>query len=307
MLVATTAITASAACSPYVYKTEINGFSAGVDQLAAAYNAGLRSVAEDRADRQRWLWTDGQAKLAITDGCAPGVAGAPEATTPCGLREVGQPIPEPSKVEQQAANAAPIVKAFQDYAAALAAVTDAADREALDAAQADLKRSVEAFTKQANPALAAGAGPLADLFAAVTGAALDTRRYQVLKAGVTTAKQPVAVLGGVMGDALDALRAARADELQPTAVRLGEGLGPKLGGEAYAVRLDALQGKVAALEALRRATPKQAATDMVAAHDALAQALADNSRQVDTVVSTVKTFVDKAKAVHEAFVTGAAA
>jgi len=290
-----------AGCSPYVYKSEINGFTGGVNDLAAAYATGCKSVAEDRADKQRWQWTDGTAKLALTEGCVPGVAGAPETTAACTLREVGQPIPEPSAIEKNAAGAAPIVKALQDYASALGSVTNAADRQALDAAQAQLKQSVEALSKQVEPALAGSIGPIADLFASITGAILDTRRYQVLKAGVTAAKEPVRILGSAMGDALDALRTARANELRLTADHLSAGLGPNLDSGSYAVRLEALQVKIDDLEALRRANPKEAAAEMVAAHDVLAQALSDDTRNIEGVIATVKTFVDQAKAVRDAF------
>jgi len=40
-----------AGCSPYVYKTEITGFAVGVNDLAAAYATGRKSVAEDRTDK----------------------------------------------------------------------------------------------------------------------------------------------------------------------------------------------------------------------------------------------------------------
>ena len=56
-----------------------------------------------------------------------------------------------------------------------------------------------------------------------------------------------------------------------------------------------------ALEALRRSDPRQAARDMVKAHEELALALKDDRRQMQAVIASVRAFVDKAKAVREAF------
>jgi len=218
-------------------------------------------------------------------------------------------VPAPLATETQAVAAAPIVKALSEYAAALAAVTNAEDRQALDAAQAGLKQSVTALAVRARAEGTSKAelGAVADLFALGLGTLLDARRYEVLRGGVLDAKEPVSTLGQALGETLDALRAARARELQLAASRLSTGLGPRMDAGAYAARLDALRSRVATLEALRRADPRQAAADMVAAHDALARALADRSRQAKAVADAVKVFVEKAKALGDAFAVGKSA
>jgi lactam utilization protein B len=65
--------------------------------------------------------------------------------------------------------------------------------------------------------------------------------------------------------------------------------------------LNLIEAKVNSLEALRRSDPRQAALDMVKAHEELARALKDDRRQTQAVVTSVRAFVDKAKAVREAF------
>jgi hypothetical protein len=55
------------------------------------------------------------------------------------------------------------------------------------------------------------------------------------------------------------------------------------------------------LETLRANNPGIAATDMVVAHDALAQALMDDSRQAEAVATAVTNFLAQAAAAREAF------
>jgi hypothetical protein len=290
-----------AGCSPYIYKSEINGFSAGVIDLGSAYASGLQSTASERQERYRWQWGTTGARIALTEGCVPQTEVGPDAGPACALREVGKPLVTASQIETQAATAGAIVRALREYADALAAVTNAEDQVTLEAAQAQFRNSVETLAKQRDPTHAAPLGPVADVFAAVTTAALNARRYKMLKEGVTAANGPVAQLGRAMGEALDAIRMARANELRLNADFLVAELGPKFDSADYVSRLTLVEDKVNSLETLQRSDPRKAAEDMVAAHEALTRALNDDRRQTQAVVTSVKAFVDKAKAVREAF------
>jgi len=288
-------------CSPYIYKTEINEFSNGVNELSSAYNAGLKSSGSERQERQRRQWTKKRARIALTEGCVLQASGGPDNVSACALREVGKAPPAPSRIETQAIPAAPIIKALRDYADALAAVTNAEDQQTLEAAQAQFKNSIQDLAKQRDPALPASLGPVADVFSATMTAALNARRYEILRDGVTAANAPVAELGGALGEALDAIRTARANELRLLADDLSAELGPAFGSTDYLSQLNLIEGKVNSLEALRHSEPGQAARDMVKAHEELALALKDDRRQVQAVIASVRAFVDKAKAVREAF------
>ncbi len=290
-----------AGCSPYIYKSEINGFAAGVEQIGAAYQSGLKSTGGERLERQRWEWATTRARIALTEGCVPSAPGAPDMGGACALREVGKASPAPSQIERQAVAAAPIVKGLRDYADALAAVTNAEDQQTLEAAQARFRGSIESLAKQRDPALGTSLGPIVDVFSAVTTAVLNARRFEILKDGVSAANEPVVQLGSAMGEVLDAIRTARTNELRLTADFLVAELGPAFGSAEYVSRLDLVEGKVGALEALRRSNPRQAAQDLVSAHEALARALKDDRRQAQAVVAAVRAFVDKAKEVREAF------
>jgi hypothetical protein len=291
-----------ASCSPYIYKTEINGFSAGVDELASAYSSGLKSTSSDRQEWQRWQWSSSRAKLALTEGCVPIASAGSDGGPPCTLHEVQKPPPAPSQIERQAALATPIIKALRKYADALAAVTNAEDQQTLEAAQVQFRNSIEGLAKQPNPPLAVSLGPVVDVFSAAATAALNLRRYEILRDCVKAANEPVTQLGRAVGETLDAIRTARANELRLMAVDLTLELGPAFSRAEYLSRLNLIEGKVNSLEALRQSDPRQAAQDMVRAHDELARALQSDSRQAQAVGTSVQTFVDKAKAVREAFV-----
>lgn len=298
---AVAALMMAVGCSPYLYKAEINGFSAGVDTLGSAYSSGLRSTTAERQERQRWDWSKRQARLALTEDCVLQASAGRNGDSACSLREVGIAPPSRSKTEQEVAKAAPIIKALRDYASSLVAVTNAEDQQTLEAAQAQFSSSLQDLAKQTKPELAAQLGPVADAFAAATTAGLNSRRYKILKNGVIAANKAVADLGDAMGDVLNAIRTARANELRLTADFLTSELGPSFTSAEYMTRLTLIESKVDSLEALRRSGPRQAAKEMVKAHDDLARALMDDRRQVQGVGNSVRTFVDKAKAVQEAF------
>jgi hypothetical protein len=188
---------------------------------------------------------------------------------------------------------------LKDYAEGLAAITNSADRDALDAAQADLKTSAEGLGAHAGPQ-GASAGLLVDVFNYIAGAALDNRRYRALKAAVTSADPAVRTLGQSCGNALSNLRNARAYALYRSGNAVKSGL--QGADEAtYAQRIALLQGYAETLEQLRRSNPRAATDEMVKAHEELRVALADDTRQIEPVATAVGNFAKKAAALQSAF------
>jgi hypothetical protein len=288
-------------CSPYIYKSEINGFSNGMNNLNVAYSSGLKSLGTERQEKQRWDWAKNKALVSLTEGCVPQATGGPDTTPPCALQANGMALPAPSRTETEAVKAAPIIKALREYADALAAVTNSKDQQDLEEAQAQFKNSIQNLAKQRDTKLTKPAGPISELFSGVMTAALNARRFAILKEGVIAANEPVATLGGAMGDTLEALRTARANELRQYALGLTIDLNSAVGRADYYSLLNLAAGKVNAIEALRISDPGKAAQDMVKAHNELALAFKDNRRQAQEVIKSVQAFVDKAKAVREAF------
>jgi len=285
-----------AGCSPYVYKQEIDGFALGVKDLATAYNDGRAYIMTRDLEDQDARWAQNRAALTIT-ACEFRDTGNP-GNVECVLHEIAQPVPSPSPLGAAVRDAGPIVKALSDYSSALAAVANAADREALTAAQTKLKAAVQGLANEAAGKPVATVGPLVDLFSALTTAILDQQRYAILRSGVTAAQAPVADLGVTLARTLGGIWMVRASELRDAANLEVRNLGS---GPDYPSHLRKARERVAALETLRTKNPSVAATDLVAAHDALAKALADDSRQVEAVANAVGSFVTQAKAVKDAF------
>ena len=285
-----------ASCSPYVYKSEIDGFATGVKDLATAYNDGRAYVASRDLEDLDAKWAQNRAPLTIT-ACEFRDTGAP-VNVECALHQVAQPVPSPSPLGSAVRDAAPIVRALSDYSSALAAVTNAADRESLTAAQTKFKTAVQGLASEAAGKAVPAVGPAVDLLNALTAAFLDQQRYEILRSGVSTAREPVAILGKTLAGTLGGIWMVRANELRDAANAEVRNLGT---GADYPARLKRAREKVTALETLRSKNPAIAATDMVAAHDALAKALTDDSRQVEAVATAVGTFAAQAKAVKDAF------
>lgn len=97
------------ACSPYVYKEEINRFATGVGDLADAYQSGLIAGRADERDHHRWNRVGSRARLAVTEDCVPQLLPTASDQSSCSLREVGRPPPPGSRTLDVAAQAAPIV------------------------------------------------------------------------------------------------------------------------------------------------------------------------------------------------------
>lgn len=285
-----------AGCSPYVYKQEIDGFALGVKDLAAAYHESRGYLAARDQEKVDAKWVEGHARLTITacefrDGSKPG-------PVECVLHEIAQPVPVPLADTAIFREVAPNVEALSRYAAALAAVVNAADREALTAAQAKLRTAVNGFASEAAGKTVPAVGPAVDIFSSLTTTLLDQQRYDILRSGVLAAKEPVADLGRTLSVALGGVWMERASALRRVASEEAESLGT---GKEYAARLKKLREKVATLESLRGKNPGMAATAMVAAHDTLAIALQDDSRQVEAVATAVVNFLAHASAAREAF------
>jgi hypothetical protein len=221
-----------AGCSPYVYKQEIDGFAAGVKDLAAAYHESRGYLATRDQEKVDAQWVASHARLTIT-ACEFRDAGRP-GTVECVLHEIAQPVPTPLPDTAIFREVAINVETLSRYATALAAVANAADREALTAAQARLKTAVQGFAKEAAGGTVPGVGPTVDLFSSLTAALLDQQRYAILRSGVSSAKEPVGDLGRTLAVALGGVWMERASALRRTASEDAESLGA---GKDYPARL----------------------------------------------------------------------
>jgi hypothetical protein len=243
-------------CNPYLYGPEINGFSTGVNALGSAYRSALDTTESERNERQWLRWVDARADLALSEGCGVSAPGQPIRDDRCQVKQVGGVPPSPSETEAAAAQAAPIVQALRQYVAALSAVTNAADRQALEAATGQFRDALQGLATQLDPNTGARLGPVAEIFGAGVAMGLDMRRFSVLRHGVNRARDDVTTLGTALGTTLDSLRTARVNELAATLNDLMRSTS-SLSRAEYAARAGVIASKVEALESLRLADPNQ--------------------------------------------------
>lgn len=307
-------------CSPYVYRTETAGFSAGVDQLEAAQEAAMAGLAADREASLRYFAIAARTPVVPSPDC---IEPTPDGVGLCsmvGLSRGTLPaeIREQVEVEQAAAPALQWLTALARYAAALAAITDATDRAALVADQEKLAAAVQALARQHDEALVARAKAgdagakatplLGDAAAASVGAiasaadaALDRQRLQALKAAVDQADGPVQVLAALIGDDQAAIQAKRRASLAQYATEVTERLGPVSTPASYARRLDIAIAATQQINAIAAADPRQAALKMAQAHHALREAIDAGKGQDLQAIELLTEFVAAAGAVRDGF------
>jgi hypothetical protein len=309
-------------CSPYNYSKEVSDFSTGVDKLSTAFTSGYDGLEGDHASTLQVKAADTRAPLTLSPSCgAP--YNAKDNSDPCGLVFRGPP-PKPTNEEailaKERADTLVAVKVLKDYAKALAAVTNAADRADYDSAVGKLASSVTSLVAAAGAAMpaAAAAAPLAgaavNLFGWLVGTALDEQRFETLKTAVNEVnkplpgstdankdqRRPIHIVTDTLGKGLAALRDARQVVLYKEADMQAKGLNGSLSDPAYKQRMSDTQTTLAALNALRKADPKGAAKDLAKAHDELVTAVNDPSRSRASLAKAIGDFVDKVSSVQAA-------
>jgi hypothetical protein len=299
-----------AACSPYDFSQEVGAFSIGVDQLSNGFTSGYAALAADRAAKTELDLTGARAKVALASSCLVPAPSSSKDQVPCALFRLGDTPPALSGIEQERDRTTALLAVLKDYAHALVAVTNAADRTAYNAAVAQLAATVGSLANEAGPqgAAASTVAPAAvNIIGWVVGTALDQQRFESLKAGVTAASTPLAngeipinFVVTAAGDGLLALSKARQRVLIAEMNILTGRLGPSLTDAAYRQGLSDAQAVLAVLDGLHHADPTAAAKGLVKAHEALVAAVDDPGRNYASLLKAVGDFRDQAAALQSA-------
>lgn len=333
-------------CSPYGYSKEITTFSENVDKLSASFAAGYDAPTDDRSAALRIQLIDGRLPVNMTASCGVRIGSSPDSKPPCTLVRATRASPRPVEIpstptENELALAGvrdetmDALKVLKDYVKALAAVTNAADRAAYDAAVGQLSSSVTTLAAAASVAAPAAAlAPAAvNLFGWVVGTALDQQRYDTLRAAVLIVdtpmpypdgtpavptpgpktdaekkselqrlekRKPIHVIATRFGNGLLTLSVARQQWLYQQGQNLTYRLGPQLSEAAYKQRLSDAQAVVGTINALRKSDPTGAANDIAEAHDALAEAIRNPKNGYAELLTALSTFGEKVAAVQAA-------
>jgi hypothetical protein len=295
-------------CSPYNFSNEVGAISTGVDQLSSGFTSGYTQLAADRAALVQLDLTGTRAKVAMATGCLD--IPSSQNQSPCALYPLNGTPPVQSGIEQERDRTTAFLAVLENYAHALVAVTNAADRTAYNAAVAQLASAVGSLAKDAGPqgAAASTVAPAAvNLIGWLVGTALDQQRFDSLKAGVTAASTPLSngtipinYVATEAGAGLFALSLERRKVLVAEANILNARLGPSLTEAAYRQGLSDSQAVVTVLDGLRRADPTAAAAALVKAHEALVAAVNDPNRNYPSLLKAVSDFTDQASTLHTA-------
>jgi hypothetical protein len=305
------------ACSPYNFSPEVTGFSSGVDKVAQGFAATDTALATDRETEVELKLTDTRARVVKSPSCevpvSKGVAGS---AAPCELYRQGGTATQPSAVEIRLVKTRAALMALQNYARALAAVTNAADRSAFDAAVGKLGSSLGAMAAAAGPqGAAAGKGVTAgfDMIGWLVGEELDDQRFDALKQAVNAVgtapdggETAMKVVTNAIGQGLVLARDTRLTSLNEELDIDMARLGPGLGDAAYTQRLANSEALANSIEALRTADPAGTAAQINTAHEALVKAVNDPSRELPSLLTALEQFTGKAEALDGAFTASAA-
>jgi hypothetical protein len=140
-----------AACSPYDFSKEVSGFSTGVDQLSNGFTSGYAALAADRAALVQLDLTGTRAKVVMATSCLAIPSKSAQNELPCALFRSGDTPPALTKIDQARDKTTAYLKVLTNYAQALVAVTNAADRAAYNAAVAQLSAAVGTLAKDVGP------------------------------------------------------------------------------------------------------------------------------------------------------------
>src|SRR4051812_30395310 len=125
-----------AACSPYRLGTSVASFRQSVADTQAALDDGLANLQSDTLSNQnaRFAATNAQVQTTAACGSSSDVDDQGQPRPPCTLVPRGSADPPISPVYAGEAGARMKLAALLRYAEAMQALTDAADRKALDTA-----------------------------------------------------------------------------------------------------------------------------------------------------------------------------
>ncbi len=286
-------------CTPYAaYAPEVSRFAAGAAALPQAYRSQVEQLPADRQAAERIGRIATRPRMIASTGCAaPGFG-------PCELTY--EPAAAPAAIPIAPASPA-MFEALGAYVAALQHITDAADRKAFDAATGKLAASASAMAAAVGAPLGAPAlvapvvGGIVRLAGEIAGDVMDAERYYALRREVPRAAEAVDRIGLAAAANLGSVVSLRRTQLSGDLLAITEAL-RRPGGD-YAALDDRARVLRDAIVALDSVDAKALGVELRAAHRALAEALREDSRQLDAVEAAGKRLFDAGKAIQSALKT----
>lgn len=309
-----------AACSPYVFSDNVQTLSTQMGSIDASYKENAQKIISERHLANRTLWVHDRPELVTSPGCdfdasnpircdlmvkgapPPPVdeVSRPDSITPGpGVCQVAADIPTPPPPDGATPAAhlkrADLLKALDNYTAALGAITKAQDRADFDNAAA---KASDAVSVLAGP-YSSVAKPSSNAVLWLVGQDLDYRRLHELQNATHQACEPIHVLADALGVALEEQRDARLRGLFVLLVRKTQAvnrarIAPGVTEQSYGAALDDAQAAADAFQTVRATDPHATALALRNAHDDLVVAVRNNRGEFTALVASLENFAQRA-------------
>ena len=213
-----------------------------------------------------------------------------------------------TKKPSTSAEIAGLLKALDNYTAALAAITNAQDRADFDTAASELSAAVAALAQSGGP-YGAAAAPIAKASVNIAlwfvGEALDHQRLDALRNSTRAACQPIHVVTDALGLALDdrrrTLLGADYKWLIDMVGRYNrDRTNPRASDQTLGTDIDNAQAAAAKLETVRVSNPTATMRALSDAHDALVVAVRNNDGEFGALATSLQMLTTQAQALNAA-------
>jgi hypothetical protein len=302
-----------------------------------------KSIANQKYQNNRFRWIEDKPALAPGPGCGlnytgpvacelvvtPPVPGkltdAPRSTLSarrtdvCETSSATRPVnaassPTNHKPLTTADLLADLLKALDNYTAALAAVTKAQDRADFDIAAGKLSSAVGGLGQLAGAFMEPAPAPIitkpsVNIALWLIGKALDYQRLEELRSATRSACQPVRVITDALGLFLEDQRRRLLlldfDWLEIDMLRKYnvDRTTPHVSDQTLGTDIDNAQVAVAQFEAARVTNPTATMRALSDAHDALVVAVRNNDGEFGALIANLKTLAQNARALSAVAVT----
>lgn len=329
----------SAACTPTVYKPDVERLSTSIDSATKSFNTLVAENAKNDISDRNKVFVSEQARLALDPNCAkidgfiqdqnrclkawslfrqnPSSAAKPDCAEPvpfaplpsglqqCGVgrMQAGRFVPVPLATAKDAQNHLLLADALGGYAAQLGAIVASDDSDQLLAAATDAGAAAQSLRDKliaADPkAKPVDIGPIADFIGTGLSMILEARRFAILKNVAGRADPVVQEASGRLS--IFANQLYYIDELQPAYAALDNAAFRAVPEpiDTYPTRVDEVTAREQAYAAALAVTPGDVFKAVADAHHELVAALNDPSRQTDALKKSLATLTAKAKALAD--------
>lgn len=298
------AVAALAACSPYAYQTEIDGFAKSVGALTEGTERMRSDILAEPDEKALWMLsapgatTDTRNALCELDKRSENDPRSAEGL--CRIK-VGDAWIDPTKDHPSDADELKKFRPLGAYAKALGAVANAEDSRAFDAAGRELAQRANAFVAAFGVA-PVGAAVTAGVNIVSFGArlSLEQSRLGQLRMSVAAVEPHFKEAASLLGDGLEAVRRNRIAALHERMKLVAEAFNRARDPASRRQAAEELLRISAAIRDLQTTDAASLVEKMAAAHSALAKALSEREPQLNRVLEELTAFADLAIAFRNA-------